>query len=279
MKILVGCDPELFVFNPEGKPISAHTMCKGTKEKPEKVNRGAVQVDGLALEFNTDPAEAGEEFNKNIETVLAIMESYIPKGHSLQAVPVAEFGAEYMKTLPKAVLELGCDPDYNAYTGKPNKRPNGAVDFRTGSGHIHIGWTEGMDPHDPEHFEACQMLVKELDYTLGYTSMLWDKDAKRRTLYGAAGAFRPKPYGVEYRTLSNAWVRNPKLREWIFSTVQKTVDALENGNSLFNKFGFHAQGAIRNNAGLHNNANAFLKHIDQGLYGNIKAGGKLYVWE
>ena len=54
-QILVGCDPEVFVAK-GGKFISAHGMIPGTKKAPHKVERGAVQVDGMALEFNIDPA-------------------------------------------------------------------------------------------------------------------------------------------------------------------------------------------------------------------------------
>lgn len=275
MKILVGCDPELFVIGPDGKPVSAYGMSKGTKAKPEKVAKGAVQVDGMALEFNIDPASSGEEFSNNIDIVLREMITFIPGNHTLDARPVAEFSAEYMKTRCAAEVELGCDPDYNAYTGEPNPRPNGKVNFRTGSGHIHIGWTEGMDPMDPDHFEACRMITRELDYTLGYVSMIWDQDAKRRKLYGAAGAFRPKPYGVEYRTLSNAWVTNEKLRKFIFDIVQKTCNNLEKGKSFFAMYGGDAQRAIANNASNAYNSNYFLQEIGASIY----AEGGNYVWQ
>lgn len=273
MEILVGCDPELFVIGPDGKPVSAYGMSKGTKAKPEKVEKGAVQVDGMALEFNIDPSDTAEAFNNNIQVVMDQMLGFIPKDHTLDARPVAEFGQEYMKTRCHAELELGCDPDYDAYTGQPNKRPNDKVDFRTGSGHIHIGWTEGMDPMDPDHFEACQMLVKDLDYTLGYTSMIWDKDNKRRKLYGAAGAFRPKSYGVEYRTLSNAWVTNPKLRKFIFEVVQKTCNALEQGKSLYNRYGEYARTQIKSGV-FSSNAHLFLDTIGVRCH-----TGKNYVWQ
>jgi len=56
MKILVGCDPELFVKK-DGVLVSAHGLVQGSKEHPFRVSKGAVQVDGMALEFNIDPAE------------------------------------------------------------------------------------------------------------------------------------------------------------------------------------------------------------------------------
>ena len=50
-KILVGCDPEIFVKQ-AGVFKSAHGLVVGDKKDPQKVNKGAVQVDGMALEFN-----------------------------------------------------------------------------------------------------------------------------------------------------------------------------------------------------------------------------------
>ncbi|OYV41139.1 MAG: hypothetical protein B7Z80_02685 [Rhodospirillales bacterium 20-64-7] len=59
-----------------------------------------------------------------------------------------------------------------------------------------------------------------MDYFLGIHSLLWDKDGTRRKLYGKAGAFRPKPYGMEYRVLSNRWLDSPDLTRWVYNTVQ-----------------------------------------------------------
>ncbi len=56
-----GCDPEVFLMVGD-KYVSAHGLFPGTKAEPFKVEKGAVQVDGLALEFNIDPAKTPEEF-------------------------------------------------------------------------------------------------------------------------------------------------------------------------------------------------------------------------
>jgi len=75
----------------------------------------------------------------------------------------------------------------------------------------------------------CATLVKQLDCYLGLPSVVWDRDAKRRQMYGAAGAFRPKPYGVEYRVLSNAWLLNEKRMRFVFNQTVKAVNDLISG--------------------------------------------------
>lgn len=67
MKLLVGADPELFVSD-NGKLVSCHGLLPGTKAEPHRVERGAVQVDGMAAEFNIDPAGDEETFITNLNT-------------------------------------------------------------------------------------------------------------------------------------------------------------------------------------------------------------------
>lgn len=230
MELLIGADPELFVTK-NGEFVSGHGMIKGTKQQPFKVDKGAVQVDGMALEFNIDPAKDEEEFLANLNAVREQMGNMVA-GYKLSNSPVAVFSEEVLAMQPPEALELGCEPDYNAYTGEVNPRPDAAVKFRTGAGHIHIGWTNDVDPMHPEHFEACRMLTKELDAILYTQAIQWDGDERRSELYGKPGAFRPKPYGVEYRVLSNAWVGNECVTRYIFQVVHQAFKNLVNGKGV-----------------------------------------------
>lgn len=234
LELLIGCDPETFVRKIGKKQFhSAHGLIPGDKKNPYKVDKGAVQVDGMALEFNIDPAKNEQEFIANIKGVMGIMASMVPE-YELVANPVAVFTPAHLKKQPKEALELGCEPDFNAwYDGAANPRPNGEVNFRTGAGHVHIGWTNGVDINDPGHREACIMVAKQLDYYLGLGSLVYDTDTKRRTLYGAPGAFRPKPYGVEYRVLSNAWLRSEELMAWVYRMTIKGVQDLFEGKAAY----------------------------------------------
>lgn len=237
MEIKIGADPEFFLRR-NGELVSAHGMVPGTKEAPHKVDGGAIQVDGMALEFNINPATTNEEFVDNIQTVLKSFREYLPakEGWEFDFSPVAEFGADVINAQPKAARILGCEPDYNAWTGGVNPKPDADMPFRTASGHIHIGWTEDEDALHPEHFEACTMLTKQLDLFLPPVFKFLDLDTKRRELYGQLGAFRPKSYGVEYRVLSNHWLTSPKLMEMVFDLTKVATEQLLEGNAKFREY-------------------------------------------
>lgn len=235
MKILVGCDPEVFVKQ-NNKFMSAHGLIRGDKKNPFKVKNGAVQVDGMALEFNIDPAATEDEFVFNVKDVFDQMCKMVPT-YEVVAVPVAKFDIEYMKAQPEEALELGCDPDYNAWTGMANERPDGDRPMRTASGHVHIGWTNNEAIENPDHQHKARLVGQQLDFYLGLGSLLYDGDVERREMYGKGGAIRYKPYGVEYRTLSNAWLQSEARMRWVFRNAVKGVKDLIAGNMLAETYG------------------------------------------
>jgi len=249
MEILLGCDPEVFVRN-SGVPVSAHKLIPGTKVAPYKVKDGAVQVDGHALEFNIHPADSEASFLYNIQQVMQRLQDMLPPNHGIDIVPSMRFDWEYLKSLPAEANELGCDPDYNAYTGEINPRPDGATNLRTAAGHIHIGWTKDAEKDDPAHVEKCRTLVRQLDFFLGIPSVILDQDKERRTLYGCAGAYRIKPYGVEYRVLSNFWLKSPALTRWVYNQTHLAIRRLLEGEDCYRGTNEYYPGKIINTSDL-----------------------------
>ena len=245
MKILIGCDPEFFVKK-NGKHVSAYNLIEGTKDNPYPVTSGAVQVDGMALEFNINPANTCDSFVSNVQDVLTQIREMVDAEYEFDYSPVAHFGEEYIAEQPEDARRLGCDPDFNAYTGQPNDAPDASRGFRTASGHIHIGWTNDVDINDPDHIEACQMVTKQMDALLGLMSVILDGDNTRRELYGKAGAYRVKPYGVEYRVMSNFWLKSPELMNLIYNTAYEGTRALLEGRQFYRSRGKAIQKYINN---------------------------------
>lgn len=226
--ITLGSDPEIFLTEKAtGKPWGARDCSTGTKEKPEPLPLGALQVDGMALEFNITPASTLEEWIKNHDAVVSVLEERAEReGLQVCDANFLDF-KDYIREAKatEEELEFGCDPDLNAGTGKENEMPDnddGDITYRTTGGHIHVGFSDWANSSG-DSLETARSLVKVLDLVLGTYSVINDDGNERKKLYGKAGAFRLKPYGFEYRTLSNFWVFNEEHMKYMFTTVTKIM--------------------------------------------------------
>ena len=221
----LGADPELFVKDDKGNFVCADFI-PGTKAEPHKVKYGAVQRDGFAAEYNIDPVDNFEDWNRNHKAVQGQLEAMLPKGYSLVATPAVRFSPEVFDAAPDEAKELGCQPDWNAWEQRINPPPKLPSDpyLRCAGGHIHFGWTEDEQPTDLQHMLNGFDLTKQLDWFLGAWSVKHDPDATRRLLYGNAGACRIKNYGVEYRVLSNFWVMDKTLRLEVWNRAVEAIN-------------------------------------------------------
>lgn len=238
-----GADPELFIFGPDGNPVSAEGIIPGSKEAPHAVEFGAVQRDGLAAEFNINPANNFRDFNRNVSAVMGQLTAMLPNGHTLKAVPSVRFTEKIFLAAAPDAVELGCSPDYNAWNQTVNAPPSVEHDpfLRCAGGHLHIGWTDNAEIADPQHMLNCCDLVKQLDWYLGGWSLKMDNNTERRSLYGRAGACRIKPYGVEYRVLSNFWVTTRERRLVVWNRMVQAIEDMNKSYipdraSRYNKF-------------------------------------------
>jgi hypothetical protein len=81
-----------------------------------------------------------------------------------------------------------------------------------------------------DHHYECGRIARNLDITLGLRTLDWDRDRIRRSMYGKAGAYRPKPYGIEYRTPSNKWVSHVQYQQATYqAAIAGVQDYFDNG--------------------------------------------------
>lgn len=231
--ITIGADPEFFVSK-HGKFVSAHNLIPGTKKAPHSVEKGAVQVDGVALEFNINPATNYEQFQDHLNSVSQTLASMVP-GYDFLMDSAIILDAEDLATIPPEALEIGCNPDVNAYSEELNEAPASDSPIRAAGGHIHIGGIFPEGASDSLKWATAMRMARLMDRHVGVYSVLWDKDQLRRQVYGKAGACRVKPYGVEYRSLSNSWVFNPKITEFVYYATIKAASALKGGEDVTNR--------------------------------------------
>lgn len=218
MKLLsVGADPELFVMR-GGTIIPVIGLLGGTKKRPRKVTGGAVQEDNVLAEFNINPATTADEFVTNLNIVMGQLDQHLAKyGAATHIKASHDFSMDALESAGEKAFMFGCDPDYNAWTLSRNVAPFSGDTLRTAGGHVHLGLDKWERDDLPE-------VIKRMDLFLGVPSLLMDDDDRRRSMYGAAGSFRPKPYGVEYRSLSNFWLRSENHMRWVFDMAHRAVE-------------------------------------------------------
>lgn len=217
----LGADPELFLEK-EGRIISAEGIIGGTKDAPKKISEEghAIQEDNIMVEFNIPASETKQSFRDNINFVKDYLNQLVGiLGCNLNFSASAVVDEEFLDT--EQAKTFGCEPDFNVYTKSINDSPESTTNLRTCGGHIHIGY-------DEPSVEVSELIVYAMDAVLGLKSLELDKDDRRREMYGKAGCFRLKDYGVEYRTLSNFWIESDELINWAFIN---TIEALELVNS------------------------------------------------
>lgn len=202
----IGSDPELF-------------FVRGDEVVPSKLvvpagGSGGVIRDGFQGELNPSANGCRQTAGSNIANAF------------LEAVRLArEAGTEVSmkighrmpdsvwKSTPMAMRRFGCNPTENAHELRFHRVTGLRERFRAAGGHIHIGLSRGT-MNDPAK------LVSIMDIVAGNTCVLVDRDpdnAERRKNYGRAGEYRIKPYGIEYRVLSNFWLKSYTL--WSMASV------------------------------------------------------------
>lgn len=126
---------------------------------------------------------------------------------------------------------LGCTPSFNFY-GRPMRVVNG-LEYRrrSGAGHIHLGSEHidnGRSQKRKKRLVKPERLVPALDILTGIPSVLIDRDEgniERRKLYGKAGEYRLPKYGLEYRTLSNFWLRDYAIASFVWAQARTSLAA------------------------------------------------------
>lgn len=236
--VTIGADPEVFVKNTEGIQIVVGKL-GGTKAKPLALSDTVhCQEDNVLAEFNIAPAHSAIEFDYSITDALALLSARLKAAElDIEIKSSHHFDIAVLAAGGRQARMFGCDPDFNAWSGMRNVVPNPRTTLRTAGGHIHIGYST------PDH-DTNKELIKWCDVLLGLPSVLNDPDTERRSLYGGAGAYRDKPYGCEYRSLSNFWLASRGTRIWAFEQARRATELVAAGQIVPSVFASDIQRAI-----------------------------------
>jgi hypothetical protein len=221
-----GNDVEFHLFDVEQKKmVSAIPVLKNDKNSPIDLGDGIkLYADNILVETSFPPYESKNEMLDRFKTVLSRIQTKLGKKYRLVPKAAHEYGAEELQD-PKA-LEIGCTTNYNAWEVCANPSLSFSDGLRTAGFHCHVGHQKLQE------FDTRITAIRVMDIVLGAASVIFnenDDEVTRRRLYGQASEHRPTPFGLEYRCLSPATLRSPKLAELVFDLINYSIDLTLNG--------------------------------------------------
>lgn len=228
-----GTDPE-FMLKKDGEIHSAIGVIHGSIDNRISLSGHQFYYDNVLAECAVRPASSKEEMLDSLRECFQIFSEMVDP-YELVTQASHDFSLEQLDN--DEARKAGCGPDWCAYTIKQMPPPKKAMrnnSLRTSGGHVHLG-CEILREDGPHQIMGVYML----DLLLGVTSLWLDSDPtskRRRKLYGQAGRYRvagpaEDPYGIEYRSLGNFWLRSPKLASLVYDLSMLAIDWTEDGTA------------------------------------------------
>lgn len=231
--LTLGSDPEIFVVDKDNQVIPAWKLF-GPKDGPTSPHstrtsyRASVYWDGFQAEFTTPGgmtcmAYFMDAIYEGLAATLSEARK-VDKGAKLSissVLPVPRDLLENPET-PDKYVQFGCMPSKNAYGLSGRNLDGRQVPIRFAGGHIHFGIPNAKLFHRDD--SAQKRVVWAMDAILGVACVSlfenWDNPV-RREFYGLPGEYRLPPHGLEYRTLSNAWLAHPTISNMVYELARR----------------------------------------------------------
>lgn len=232
-QFLIGCDPELFIER-KGKIIgSEKVLSKGKRPQRAYLVSGRIVEDGVQVELNPPAVSCREAGANRIREQIGYLNNILKYNSTLfspykvTSKVCVEVSKSQYESLSEKNKKFGCEPSFSAPSGDVNEitiDPSTYL-YRHAGGHIHLG-TTGASPSEATAIRSPERLIPVLDIILGNTCVLLDRDEgniERRKYYGRAGEYRTPAHGIEYRTLSNFWLRGAPLYSFVMGLARQAV--------------------------------------------------------
>jgi hypothetical protein len=230
MPVTIGADPEFFLYRysddyegeydeygdrVEEPYVPSIGVVLGTKEEPYDLGDGYFcHEDNVCVELGIPPCDTADQFAHNIQEGKRRIERTFLTPEEIELVVQDSMRFQPHQLESPQAQSFGCEPDYNAYTnGEMRKMPAVATfeNNRFAGGHIHLGGTFNCPPFVVALL--CDAVI-QLPFWCNTRSMSPPPVQRGRLQwYGQPGIFRPKPYGIEYRTPCNWWTANTNTAE------------------------------------------------------------------
>lgn len=226
LDLMFGTDAEFFLADAKGNIIPASKIIPGKKFDPYILDNGVCHPDGLSLEVGCPPADTPEGMLTNLFTVIQEVKDKFLDPAGVQIIRTMSVDSSLVKGCTKEDLEFGCGSEYDAYSSSMYKESNRDTSqkLRFSGFHIHIGYTSKQEDNYWTYCDA-QRLVRVLDSLVDKHSL--GTTGRRAEQYGGRGAFRIKPYGIEYRCMDCSVITTPAKFERLLCFLNEIPIAME----------------------------------------------------
>lgn len=226
-----GCDPELFLER-GGKIIGSEKVLPQEGLARGDYYNSEVVIDGVQIELNPNFAGSVSDLGRGISGAFYRLRTHLGNHAGVRCCfkGVVEVDREELDSLsPKSRL-LGCQPSMNVYGSRPITVDATTYRKRSAGGHFHFGLSNLKNIfYRSARIDERKRLVPLFDIICANTCVMFDRDplaAERRENYGRAGEFRLPKHGLEYRTLSNFWLRNYSLMSLVLGLADFAISVL-----------------------------------------------------
>lgn len=239
--VYMGCDPEFF-FEKKGEIIGSEKFITekegilidpyrtGVNAGPRAIGNGMIAskfiMDGVQVELNPRPDTCRARLSNEIAVCFQTLAEKMKADPDLKAnfSPIVKVKKKELDSLSDKAKVFGCAPSKNVSNKEATITVNAAeYPYRSAGGHIHLG---KYDNTSTTALAKPEILIDVLDIIVGNTCVLIDRDEgniERRKVYGKAGEYRTPAYGIEYRTLSNFWLKANPLMSFVMSISRLSV--------------------------------------------------------
>ena len=219
--VTLGCDPEFF-FSKNGAIVGSEKVLDKNGFVVNGNYNNKFVIDGVQAELNPAPNTCRALLGNEIRNCFKQLSEKIgvDKDLKIDFSPVVNITNDELQSLSESSRVFGCSPSLNTHQsikGGIKVNPSKYLK-RSAGGHLHFGCGDYKSIHSKliaEALKAPKEVISLMDYILGNTCVLLDtntENRERRKNYGKAGEYRVTKFGLEFRTLSNFWLRSEERR-------------------------------------------------------------------
>jgi hypothetical protein len=226
VELLIGMDAEFFLKQADGQYIAAARVVPGLKTDPHVLEHGVCHPDGLSLEVGAPPSKTPIGMVKNLYKVLQEVRDKFLAPAGCTIAYTEEIRVDLVQGAQPEDLVFGCGTEFNANTpNSPHRTTTDTKQAQRYSGfHIHLGFTKNQASNNFTYLDM-RRLVLCLDKVFEAAKL--NTTERRARQYGGYGAFRVKPYGIEYRMMDCTVITNPEKLNRLLKCLEKLPEIFQ----------------------------------------------------